>query len=41
MEEEANPSMEAFLKVKKCLSVVFQSVVGFKMAGKSSAFLSR
>lgn len=36
MEEEANPSMEAFLKVKKkCLSVVFQSDFDFKVAVKS------
>lgn len=35
MEEEANPSMEAFLKVKRPqskLSVVIQTDVGFKMA---------
>lgn len=41
MEEEANPSMEAFLKVKRplsMLSVVIQTNVGFKMAVQSYPF---
>lgn len=41
MEEEANPSMEAFLKVKRPLSelsLVIQTDVGFKMAVQSSPF---
>lgn len=41
MEEEANPSMEAFLKVKRPLSmhsVVIQTNVGFKMAVQSYPF---
>lgn len=41
MEEEANPSTEAFLKVKRPLSklsVVIQTGVGFKMAVQSSPF---
>lgn len=41
MDEEANPSMEAFLKVKSPLSelsVVIQTGVGFKMAVQSYPF---
>lgn len=41
MEEEASPSMEAFLKVKRPLSdlsVVIQTDVGFKMAVQSYPF---
>lgn len=42
MEEEANPSMEAFLKVKKPplseLSLVIQTDIGFKMAVQSYPF---
>lgn len=41
MEEEANPSMEAFLKVKMPLSevsLVIQTDVGFKMAVQSYPF---
>lgn len=41
MEEEENPFMEAFLKVKRPqseLSVVVQTDVGFKMAVQSYPF---